>query len=184
MSVPQWADEELSASLDSWIAEGESVSLEFKGELPDQRRKIAQEIAAMATSGGGSILMGVSDEGDVVGLPLADGGARDDYFEQIQGIVDTVRPSVAADLQYGVTQSQTILIISIPKQSDPVFYVEHRPYIRDGRRSRPARPEEVVASVWAHPSSEHKREMERIHERQMANIVDGGQRARDSYLQR
>lgn len=182
MTIPQWANAEISSQLDAWIAAGESAGLEFKAELPEQRRKLAQEIAAMATSGGGHVLIGVSDAGAVVGLTLTDGGERDDYIEQIQGIVDTVRPAVDAELDYAVTPSFTILVISIGKQSEPVFYVEHRPYIRDGRRSRPARPEEVVSCVWAHPSSEHKRELERIHERQMANIVDCGERARDSFL--
>ena len=182
MTVPQWADAEASESLDSWIEKGESASLEFKGKLPEQRRKLAQELAAMATAGGGRVLVGVSDDGTVVGLTLSDGGARDEYFEQIQGIVDMVQPSVNADLEFAVTQSKTILVISVGNQSDPVYYVEHRPYIRDGRRSRPARPEEVVSCVWAHPSSEHTRKLERLQEQQMANIVDAGHRARDASL--
>lgn len=193
MTTPQWANTELSSKLDEWIDAGESAELEFKVELPENRRKLAQEIAAMATSGGGHVLIGVSDEGSAVGLPLNDGGKRDEYFEQVQGIVDTIRPAVDAELNYAVLQSLTILVISIDKQSHPVFYVEQKPYIRDGRRSRAARPEEVVNCVWAHPSSEHKRELERLealqiensnrlHTQQMENIAAIGKKTRDSFL--
>jgi hypothetical protein len=55
------------------------------------------------------------------------------------------------------------LILSVlirQEQSEPVYYYDHRPYIRDGSQSRPATPDEVKAKVWAHPSSEQKKRME------------------------
>ena len=57
------------------------------------------------------------------------------------------------------------------KQQHPVFYYEYRPYVRDGRRARPAEPNEVVKLVWAHPSSEHQRAIERLQEQQIQDFA-------------
>ena len=58
--------------LEDLIARGESANTEFKRSLSDSRR-IVETIAAMAGVGGGVILVGVSDDGRVVGVDLGDG---------------------------------------------------------------------------------------------------------------
>ena len=50
---------------------GEDSTIEFKRELP-RRESLADEIAAFANARGGVILIGVSDDGDIVGVDRSD----------------------------------------------------------------------------------------------------------------
>lgn len=159
--LPQWANLKASTDLPSWMEKGESSDLEFKKQIPEDKERLSREAAAMATSGGGKILLGVSDDGSLVGLRLTTGDERDAYIERVQGIVNIVQPPIDVDIEFAVHDSKTALVIDVLAQDHPVSYVAHRPYIRDGRRSRPARPHEVVERVSSHPSSDARRERER-----------------------
>ncbi len=56
------------------IASGESLKVEFKKQLSDKNEKvICKEIAALATVGGGYLLIGVDDSGDIYGVKDAKG---------------------------------------------------------------------------------------------------------------
>ena len=50
---------------------GEDSTIELKRELP-RREDLADEIAAFANANGGAILIGVEDNGDIVGMDLQD----------------------------------------------------------------------------------------------------------------
>jgi len=173
-ALRQWADAELSRRLPDIRAAGEGPEVEFKEQWPDKAVRIAQALAAFGTSGGGTLFIGVSDNGDLIGIAAADGDARDDLFERVHGVVDTIRPRLNADILFAVETATPVLAIRVPAQDEPVFYHDHRPYIRDGRRSRPATPEEVKERVWSHPSSECKREMEKVTLQQAQTIANMG----------
>lgn len=175
-SVPQWADAQLSADLPNVRATGEGPTIEFKERFPDQGHRLAQELAALGTSGGGVLFIGINDNGDLVGIDALDGDSRDAIVERAQGTISTIRPNLRADILFAVENDTPVLAIRIPAQNEPVFYYESRPYIRDGRRSRPSTPDEVKERVWAHPSSEFRREAERLKLEQMQDIVDSTRR--------
>lgn len=176
-ALPKWADEELSKELSSLRERGEGVDLEFKADFPPQGHDLAAEIAAFANSGGGRILIGIADDGSLSGLPAEDGTVRDKLIQRAQGVVRTVRPDVKASYPLAIEQGKTVLCIQIPKQDEPVYYHDGRPYIRDDRCSRRATPEEVKQMVWMHPSSEHKRFQEQIERLQLQQIVDQSRRS-------
>jgi ATP-dependent DNA helicase RecG len=161
-SLPRWADALLSARLEDVRAKGEGPGVEFKERFPDQAHRLAQELAALGTSGGGVLYIGINDNGDLVGIGAANGDERDSAVERTQGVLSTVRPSLRANILFAVENGLPVLAIEIPLQDEPVFYYDHRPYIRDGRRSRPATPDEVKDRVWAHPSSEFRKRMEAV----------------------
>jgi predicted HTH transcriptional regulator len=96
----------------------------------------------------------------------------------LQGIVSTVNPRLCSEILLAVESERIVVAVKVPPQDEPVFYYEQRPYIRDGRHSRPATPEEVRQCVWAHHSSEYHREIERIKLQQMQGIVDQGRENR------
>lgn len=169
---PKWASSEISAQLPSVREAGESTNVDFKESFPDQAHRLAKEIAAMATSGGGRIFIGINDNGDLHGLDASNGDARDDIAERAHSISLTVNPIPNVNLFFAVESEKTVLVVDVPKQSDPVYYYDLRPYVRDERRARPAEPDEVVDLVWAHPSSEHKKEMERMQQQQMQHFID------------
>lgn len=169
-------DTELSTRIPEWRAIGEGQTLEFKQEIPEQTTNLAKDIAAIASSGGGIILLGVNDEGDVVGLDIKSTKDHDRLDLRVSGIIDSVSPKVKLSKTLATDEGAYILVMDINyNQDEPVFYVNHRPYVRDGRRSRPAEPHEVKELVWKHPSSEAKRE----HERAMQRIADNVQRTSD-----
>jgi predicted HTH transcriptional regulator len=176
MTVPIWADTPLSNELSMLRSQGESQQLEFKEAFPAQGHELGKDIAALATAGGGRILLGVADDGRLVGLPAADGSARDAHMRRAQGIVGQVRPLVSATYLFAEESGNFVLCIQIPKQTEPVFYSDFRPIVRDGTISRPATPTEVQNLVWSHPSSEHKRFIEEMKRQQMRQIAEQGQR--------
>ena len=159
-SIPQWADTQLSANLPSVRDTGENSKVEFKEQFPDQAHRLAKELAAFGTSDGGVLYIGIKDNGDLLGIDALDGDSRDKAVERAHGIISTIKPDLLAKILFAVENDKPVLAISVPPQQEPVFYYEGRPYIRDGRRSRPAKPDEVKERVWAHPSSESKRRME------------------------
>jgi ATP-dependent DNA helicase RecG len=172
--LPKWADVALSAELASLRERGEGRDLEFKRDFPPQVHDLAEVIAAFATSGGGRVLIGVEDDGNLHGIDAPDGSARDKIVQRAQGIVRAVRPDVKAAWVFGVEQGITVLCIHVPPQQEPVYYYDGRPYVRDDRVSRRATPEEVQALIWKHPSAEFARRAEELKlrnaELQMQNV--------------
>ena len=179
MEVPSWANIAVSADLLALRQKGEGQEVEFKQELPPQLHDLGKDIAAFGSSGGGKVLIGIADNGTLVGLNLADGAQRDAFLRRVQGVAAFVRPAIRIDQVFGVECDKTVLCLSIPRQTEPVFYYDHRPYVRDGSISRPATPDEVKQLVWSHPSSEHKRFLEETKRKWIEMIQNDSQRFSD-----
>ena len=130
------ADAELSKELRGLRTEGEGPTLEYKREFPAQAHEMGTEIAAFATSGGGRILIGVDDDGTLVGLGATSADAVDRLKLRAQGISKTVKPGVKATIIAATEDGKTVLGIQIGHQAEPVYYYDFRPYIRDGSHSR------------------------------------------------
>lgn len=147
--TPEWADEQLSRELPVLRARGEGQHLEYMRCFPEQVRDLGKEIAAFATSGGGLILIGVDDEGNLVDLEGAERlSKRDHYLERIEGIAHgTVDPPITPKVGFACEGKSVVLFIRIHKGNQPVYYCAQRPYVRHLTESRPARPEEVIARV-------------------------------------
>lgn len=182
--IPRWADAAISNRVPEICEKGESESVEFKEAIPDQSQKLAKELAALGSSGGGSLYIGINDNCEIVGLDLQSGDARDEFMERLQGIVQTVRPVLNADLKFAFASGKIVAVVQVSEQqAEPVFYMANCPYIRDRARSRPASPEEVKMLIWKHPSAEHARRMEELKLRQLEGIVNDGQNRRQALSQ-
>jgi len=113
-------------------------------------RDIAKEVAALSSSDGGLVLIGVDDDGTVRGVPNADSATvRDDLCQRIVGICQKVDPPVRPRLSWAVANGLGVLAISVEKGSEPLYFVEQRPYIRHSTVSRPATAAEVAAAFAA-----------------------------------
>lgn len=152
--IPAWADERLSSDLSVLRARGESQELEYKEAFPQQAQDLAKEIAAFATSNTGTILLGVSDCGDMVGLE--DGltaNGRDRLLQRLEGIcTGTVKPSVTPTVKFAVEAGKVVLVVVVPKGSQPLYYSRNIPYIRHLTGARPAEPHEIIELVREHLS--------------------------------
>jgi len=95
------------------------------------------------------IIIGVSDEGDLVGLDearTADG--RDLLLRRVEGICrGTVKPSITPAARFAVEKDQVVLVLIVPKGSQPIYYSNNVPYVRHITESRPAEPHEVIERV-------------------------------------
>lgn len=146
-----WIDQELSDQLLALCRSGEGQKLDYKRELPAQVRDLAKDIAAFASSGGGLILLGVRDDGSIAGVPNADQpGERDTLSQRIAGICKAIEPPVRPKLRWAVANGQVVLAIDVPAGSDPMYYVDHKPYLRHETTCRPAKPSEVYEAIKAH----------------------------------
>lgn len=135
------------------LAEGEGLRIEFMDRFPEQARDLAKEIAAFASVEGGTIYLGVTDEGEPVGLEEDVGTAKghEEMQKRVRGIVTSkVTPSVAVEIDFPRDENYdvTVVAIRVQKGSEPLYYCEGRPCIRYLDESRLARPDEVKQIFW------------------------------------
>ena len=145
---PPWIDEDASKQLPILCAQGEGQTLEYMKIFPENARELAKEIAAFATSNSGTILIGIDNEGECVGIPAATPAQRDEFLRRLEGIcANAVKPSIAPSAKFAGSESRTALLVTVPKGSQPVYYANHVPYLRHITSSRPAEPHEVIALI-------------------------------------
>ena len=149
MSSPEWIDEALSRELPVLRDRGEGQRLEFMETYPENGHELSREIAAFATCNGGLILIGVADDGSLVGLPSVDAvEGRDRLLRRLEGVCSGhVRPSITPVVKWGQEGDAVVLGIEVPRGAQPVYYSKSTPYLRHLSRSRPADPHEVVELV-------------------------------------
>lgn len=138
-------------TLSQLIAGGESQTLEFKEQLPQQMRDLAKEFAAFATSNDGLVLVGVSDGGTVVGLDdLGDLKKRDELRGRVIGTcTNTVKPPIMPSVEFVEIDGRWIVVIDVKAGAAPVYYANNVPMLRHLTSSRPAEPQEVIDHVLA-----------------------------------
>ena len=155
MTIPEWVDQQLSSDLPNLRAKGEGQNVEFKREFPQQVSDLAKEIAAFATSNTGTILIGVDDNGDLVGLEgLEDSKSRDKLLNRLEGICNgTVKPAVTPRATWAIENGKLVLVVTVPMGSEPLYYSQGKPYIRHITTSRIAEPHEVIDLVRRNLSS-------------------------------
>ncbi|MFT4605937.1 MAG: putative HTH transcriptional regulator [Rhodothermales bacterium] len=100
---------------------GEGQFLEFKRRVPEGRR-LAKEIVAFANSGGGNLLVGVSDAGIVVGLR----DAHEEIFALSGALERYCDPPVPYALErVEVTGTREVIVIKVREsQEKPHFVME------------------------------------------------------------
>lgn len=132
MGIEQWADLQRSERLPEYRRAGEGQSIEFKREMPSKACDLAKEIAAFATSNDGRILLGIADNAEVVGIPdVHDPKVRDELGRRILGVSASFKPSVQPTLHQAMENGVGVLGVRVTKGREPLYYVDHRPYISD-----------------------------------------------------
>jgi len=138
---------ELLRDLEHDLVKGESQSVEFKEEFPENANDLAKEIASFATTNAGRVYIGIDDDGNIVGLKeisdMTYAKAKDDYQRRIQGVTQGIDPPVRVSVEFIEKDARIVARIDVPKGSEPTYYVNGRPYVRDLSVSRLARAAEV-----------------------------------------
>lgn len=105
------------------IQAGESSRIEFKEDSVHNDR-LAMEIAAFANFKGGTILLGVSDTGDIAGL------TRGDNEERVMNICSTViEPRLIPEYEHAIVEEKKIALITVDVGVEKPYAV-----LRQGRR--------------------------------------------------
>ena len=119
------------------IHSGEDSTIEFKSEMP-HRGSLAEEIAAFANARGGVILIGVDDDGNIVGLDKEDLNPAETIVVEI--CQDSIEPPVSIFTEKLWLDDKDVLKIEVPRS----LFVHKSPggyFVRQGSSKREMRTE-------------------------------------------
>lgn len=121
--------ENIETQVRSIIELGESEETEFKREIPSNAKDIVKEILSIGNTRGGQLLLGVTNEGDIVGLPDLQ-STKGRVSDLIRGNTKK-RPPV--NYESVSINGDDILIVFIDKATEhPYAYKKGIFYLRDG----------------------------------------------------
>lgn len=132
-------------SLIEQIKNGESKILDFKRELPSNK-KIAQTAVAFANTAGGRLIIGVDDNRDIAGIK------EDDIFEIMDKvasvIADSCHPDILPEIYTVNIEDKLLLVIEISRGNLIPYYMKSEgkkkgTYIRVGATNRVAGAEYI-----------------------------------------
>ena len=128
-------------------AMGEGAQLEFKNRVPRPER-IAREVIALANTHGGKVLIGVDDDGSVVGLK----DATEEFFSLEEALHELVIPEVDIRTErVRVSRTREVLVVDVPAS-------EGRPHFLAPPRVNGRQPKQVAYVRVADQSVEASRE--------------------------
>ncbi|RMH63911.1 MAG: ATP-binding protein [Bacteroidetes bacterium] len=104
---------------------GEGIHLEFKRKVPRPER-MAKEVIALANTHGGHVLLGVADDGTVVGLR----DAEEEEFALRSALAEHCRPHVPVRMErVAITRRRDVIVVHVPESREK----PHR-LVRPGER--------------------------------------------------
>jgi hypothetical protein len=140
---------EPEAGLESIIAQGEGQHVEFKRQLPDNardsRRTVFKTITAFANGQGGSVLFGVTDNGEVVGIADHNADASDRFYNMLRS---SASPTPPCHVHVQTLGDKRVLVVEVEANRGTIYCVTieaDRPefYVRRGATTFYARGEEL-----------------------------------------
>jgi predicted HTH transcriptional regulator len=134
--------------LEQLVDLGEGISVEFKRRVP-QPQRIAKEIVALTNTHGGRIVLGVDDDGTILGIDHA----SEEEFLLREAVEAHCRPSIDYQTERIVVEPRCdVLVVTIPESSTKPHVVVSDPeegrdegaaYVRVEAKSLEASPETV-----------------------------------------
>lgn len=124
------------------LLEGENLTVEFKTWIhaKDMRERISlavDELVAFANAKGGTVYMGVEDDGTVTGC------TGYDTQKIMESIYDRTRPSLFTEIEVITYQGKDILAIKVEKDGTTYAVSDGRCLKRLGKNSKPYYPDEM-----------------------------------------
>jgi predicted HTH transcriptional regulator len=143
----RYNDDELTDQLQLDLAEGESWHVEFKEydhwrldeKIADSwKDDLSHELAAFASIGG-KVYIGISDDGIVKGISGSHQTWQERLFERAVG---RIKPKVNWKSYYFVDPATGLSLTRLDVlEGEPIYYVQGKPYLREGTKSQQAIPE-------------------------------------------
>jgi CheY-like chemotaxis protein len=152
------------------IAQGEDQRLEFKSSFrwdlerrcvnKDLQKAVAVAVAGMLNSGGGTLLIGIEDDGTIVGLEKDLKTLHKDNLDGFQlTLTDVLKKYLGIEcmpyIHVGFEQirDKWVCVVSIERSPEPVFFsdgVVHKFWVRTGNSTRALDVKETLKYVQAH----------------------------------
>lgn len=126
-------------TIQSLIDSGEGYNVEFKVRAPSKVRELTEEICAFANADGGYLLIGVDDNGQVVGTNL-----ENDKRSAIQSSISEISPALHCELYSVNVEGKTVWVIDIPSGKDKPYIFSGSIYVREGANSQKLRTVEEM----------------------------------------
>lgn len=122
------------------LKQGEGLRLEFKETFPKNAQDIAKEIVAFANTQGGTLLVGVKDNGEIVGISEE----PDVVMRRLVGIVrDVCEPPLNPEIGHLNTVEKKCVVWMRVKTGESPCLAGEKYYIRVGSRVAVPTPEEL-----------------------------------------
>lgn len=120
-----------SADLEEIIKRGENDQVEFKRDLSN-REDLLETVTAFANTEGGSILVGVDDNGTVVGT------YEKKFEERVQSMVsDSCEPAPKIRIEKKELRTRSLYVVQVPEGDEKPYNLRHRGfYVRAGSTDR------------------------------------------------
>ncbi|MFD2572136.1 helix-turn-helix domain-containing protein [Spirosoma soli] len=144
--------------LDDLITQGESNRLEFKRQISSAHR-IARTLAAFANTSGGTLVVGVADDGKIVGVP-----SEPREIRKIEDATDRlVDPALTVSYETLAPDGRKVLVITIAESEEKPHYAvdeagKRTIYVRAKDKSVPTNqliitPEKADADLIKSPTA-------------------------------
>lgn len=129
------------------ISNGESSYIEFKEEAV-KAKDLGEEFIAFSNSEGGTVIIGVSDDGEIKGI------SDEKIEERIMNICrNNCIPNIIPIYELINIDDKKIAVVTIPKGlNKPYYTTDHKYYIRVGTTKRIASREELLRLFEANGS--------------------------------
>ncbi len=114
----------------SIIAQGEGLKIEFKAAQSGLPKNIYETICAFSNSQGGEILLGVDDNGKVLGVNRANVSRMLKDFANTINNANQFRPPLYLSVEQIEFDGKLVLYILVPTSSD-VHFCNHKIYVRN-----------------------------------------------------
>lgn len=121
------------SELDALVAGDESETVEFKASVA-RRNDIVESLVAMANRSGGCVLIGVSDDKQIVGVTLGKG--------TLEGLSNDIKrdtePAIIPSIEVVRIRDKTVVVVSVDAAPPGVvFHAYGRALLRSGRTNQP-----------------------------------------------
>lgn len=130
--------------------EAESSTLELKRDLP-KNDQIVKTIIGFSNQSGGRLIVGVADDGTIIGIPEKEAARAIEYLNH--SIYTASTPPILPDVYTQTIEGKTLLIIEVSSGSNKPYYrkqegLEKGTYIRLGRSTVRATIDLVEELKW------------------------------------
>lgn len=113
------------------ILKGESEELKFKRSL-SEIKEILETVCAFANSHGGTVLIGVDDDGSIVGVRISNKAVQKLERE----IHDRIEPSIYPKIKIAPVDEKIVLLVEVPEGHNKPYLYLGRAFVRVGPVNR------------------------------------------------